>query len=57
MTTADIARWFVAKRGVSEIKAIALADAVVIRRTFKPERARKGQTLLPFVSHPTKGQK
>ena len=51
MTTVDMVRWFIAKRLCSPLDAVKLADAVVIRHTLKPERPRKGQVLLSFLSN------
>ena len=50
MTTIEIARWFAATRKVPPLQAVALADAVVIRRVFKPvpaqPRAKRAQLTL-----------
>ena len=51
MTTQDIARWFQLRRACSALDAVRRAEAVVIRRSFRPDRPRgqeRAQLMLPF---------
>ena len=52
MSTAAIARWFMLRRACSPIEAVRRAEAIVIRRSLKPDKPRgtdMDQLRIPFA--------